>query len=299
MGIMARLGRFVVTVTKFVLSIGLVAWLAVCAFLWCKQDMFLYPSDSMAAVPHHAFGPFQEASLEIMPGMTLRFLEVAPQAGKPVLMFLHGNGDMRLVEAGMHSPRLLEGILNKLAKQGYGVVIAEFEGYAGNPGHRGEVALVRDAHAYAAHIRREWPGSPLVLWGESMGTGTAVGLATDTRVEGIVLDAPFTSLAEVAELAIPMVPARFLITGRFDSLARMPTVTAPVFVMHGDLDRLIPSWMGHRIYEAASCQAGSLFMAEASHTVWTTDRTGQAGLAVERFMARAAAGELPACEQTR
>ncbi len=91
-----------------------------------------------------------------------------------------------------------------------------------------------------------------LLWGESLGTAVAVALAATHEVGGVILDAPFTSIADVGAAAYPFVPVRWLIRDPFRSDRRIGEIKAPVLVLHGEQDRVVPIRFGERLFALAN-----------------------------------------------
>ena len=87
-----------------------------------------------------------------------------------------------------------------------------------------------------------------MLWGESLGTGVAVALAAEKPVGRVVLESPFSSAADVGAASYPFVPVRLLMKDQFRSDLRIGKVTAPVLMLHGDRDSVVPIALGERLY---------------------------------------------------
>ncbi|MFC7739110.1 alpha/beta hydrolase [Roseomonas sp. GCM10028921] len=208
----------------------------------------------------------------------------------PVILYLHGNGG----HAGHR-----EQALQPFAAVGYGVVLAEYRGYGGNPGLPTETGLIADAQAQASWATARWPGAPLVIWGESIGTGVAVALASERQAAGVVLDSPFTSARQVAADAIRWAPVALLLRHPFDSLTRLPKVRAPVFVLHGERDGVVPVEHGRRMFAEAPCPAGSTFLPGVGHPALLADRSAAARDAVMDFLARLRSREVTCPEIVR
>jgi fermentation-respiration switch protein FrsA (DUF1100 family) len=104
-----------------------------------------------------------------------------------------------------------------------------------------------------------------VLYGESLGSGVAVALAVDHDIAALVLEAPFTSVAEVAQCHFPYVPASRMVVDRFDSLSRIGKVRAPILVLHGERDRVVPIRYGRALLAAAPEPKEGWFAPEAGH----------------------------------
>lgn len=176
-------------------------------------------------------------------GLTLLawFMAPAREAG-PVVLYLHGNAG----NIGHRAYRLAP-----IQALGWGMLLLEYRGFGGNPGRPWETGLVADAHAGLAALREMGlPPSAILLWGESLGSGLAVRLAAEQPVGAVLLEAPFTSITDIARSRYPFVPVRWLLRDRFDSLSLVGRLTAPVLVMHGARDGIVPVAMGRAIHAA-------------------------------------------------
>lgn len=239
------------------------------------------------ALLFHPFpGPLPEPMAAGYPQLTMRHLDVPggprlafwgsdPAPGKPVVLYLHGNGGSAAYRGFLVAP---------YAERGWGVVLAEYRGWSGNAGHPSESGLQADALAFADWAAREWPGHPLIVWGESLGTSLALGVAAERPVLGVVLDAPFTSITEVAARVYPWMPVRWLVRSPFDSMALLPKVTAPVMVVHGLADELIPPEMGRELHDAAPNPGPLLLMPGLGHTALLRDPGSSGAKAVQHFL---------------
>lgn len=177
-------------------------------------------------------------------------------ADRPVLVYLHGNGG----NVGDRAPRI-----RRFAEAGWGGLFLDYRGYGGNPGMPSEQGLLADARAALAAIDRLGLGDRVVLYGESLGTGVAVALAAERAVTALVLESPYTSIADVARAHYPFLPVDLLLKDRFDALARIGAVGAPLLVLQGGRDRIIPDRLGRRLYDAATAPKHIWHAADAGH----------------------------------
>ena len=90
-----------------------------------------------------------------------------------------------------------------------------------------------------------------MLWGVSLGTGAAVALAAERPVGKVVLEAPYTSIADIAALVFPFIPVRMLLKDQFRSDLRIGKLAAPLLVMHGERDHVVPLRFGERLFALA------------------------------------------------
>ena len=168
----------------------------------------------------------------------------AAQADQATIVYFHGN-------AGHHGDR--GPVVRYLWEAGYGVLLAGYRGYGGNPGTPSEAGLAADARAAAGWLAEQGVNPAcIVLYGESLGSGVAVRLASERRVAAVVLESPFSSVADVGQAHYPIFPVKLLLRDRFDSLSRIAGIGAPLLVMHGEADRTVPIRFGRRLFAAAA-----------------------------------------------
>ena len=140
--------------------------------------------------------------------------------------------------------------MQEITAAGSSVLILDYRGYGKSDGGPSEGGLYRDADAGYRYLIDAGRGAGnIVLHGESLGTAVAVDLAARHECGGVVLEAPFTSAREVASRALPLIGP--LITWGFDSKSKMPRVHAPVLVIHGTSDEVIPFELGQALFAAA------------------------------------------------
>ncbi|WP_169742852.1 alpha/beta hydrolase [Muricoccus aerilatus] len=259
--------------------VGLLAlvWLLAVALLWWFQERVMFPAGGGVLGDPSPGSHFSAHVVRNADELQLRFWAAEPQAGMPVILYLHGNGG----HAGHR-----EKALRPFTAAGYGVVLAEYRGYGGNPGLPTEKGLITDARAQADWAVARWPDAPFVLWGESIGTGVAVTLAAERQFAGVILDSPFTSVRQIAASAFRWAPVRLLLRHPFDSLARLPEVRAPVFVLHGERDGIVPVEQGRRMLAEAPCPAGGAFLPGVGHPALLADQGTAARQAALGFLAR-------------
>jgi uncharacterized protein len=130
-------------------------------------------------------------------------------------------------------------------------------------------------------VRQSYDTARLIAYGESLGTGVAVRLASEQPLAGLILDAPYTSTADVASLTYWYVPVSWLMLDQFRSLDIIQKVKAPILILHGTDDRTIPFAFGERLFEAAPEPKRFVRIEGGSHTR-NLEQGGMA--AVEEFL---------------
>ena len=181
---------------------------------------------------------------------------------RPTIVYFHGNGGHIGYRGAKVRPYL---------DAGFGVLLVSYRGYGGNPGSPDEEGLYADGRAAMAFVAaRGVPPERTVLCGESLGTGVAVHIAAEQArasqpVGALVLEAPLSSAADVGAHHYPWAPVRWLMKDRFDSKAKIAAVGTPVFVFHGERDRVVPIRFGRALFDAAIDPKESLWIPEAGH----------------------------------
>jgi pimeloyl-ACP methyl ester carboxylesterase len=180
---------------------------------------------------------FVERTVRESDGTRLRIWESGPAAkGKPTIVFFYGNAgtlsDFAAVGEDLHT-------------LGYGVVLGSYRGYSGNPGDPSEKGLFADARAILGALPHGY--GPVVVWGQSLGTGVAARMAAEGRASGLVLQSPYTSLVDIAAMQYPLFPVRLLDRDPFDTFSLVPRIRMPVLIIHGTDDGTVPFWMGERL----------------------------------------------------
>jgi len=235
-------GRIVRVLTWLVL-VPLAAYLALLVLMFVYQRQLQYfPDRSRPQLGELARLGVREVTLHTADGLTLLSWYLAPRDGGPVVLYCHGNGGHIAYRADRIAP---------FAKAGYGMLLLEYRGYGGNPGSPSEAGFFADAAAAVDFLAAESiPPDRIVLYGESLGTGVAVEVAAGRKVAALVLESPFTSLAAVAQYHYPFIPAYWLTLDRFDSLSRIAHVRAPILVLQGGRDRIVPPHFGQALFAA-------------------------------------------------
>jgi fermentation-respiration switch protein FrsA (DUF1100 family) len=227
-------------VLKWLLVTALVGYGAIAALAYFAQRSLMYFPDRTRTAPAAAgFPQADEIVLTTSDGERVIAWHVAPRGDKPVVLYFHGNGGALDLRAERFA---------RIVADGTGLVALSYRGYGGSTGRPSEAGLLRDAQAVYAFAAARYPAERLVLFGESLGSGVAVALAAEHKVGKVVLEAPFTSAVDIGAAAYPFLPVRLLMHDQFRSDERIGKVTAPVLVLHGARDTIVPIAYGERLY---------------------------------------------------
>ena len=226
--------------------------------LFFAQRSFLFPIPTAERTTPQAAGfpEAQEHVLTTADGEKVIVWHVPARPGHPVILYFHGNGDFL---AGFF------GRFRDVIADGTGVVALSYRGYAGSSGQPSEHGLLQDAAAAYAFTTARYSADSIVVWGFSLGTGVAVALAADRPVGRVILEAPYTSIADVAASAFWFAPVRLLMRDQFRSDERIARVKVPLLVMHGALDPTIPVAFGERLFALANEPKRFVRLARGGH----------------------------------
>jgi fermentation-respiration switch protein FrsA (DUF1100 family) len=228
---------------EWLLLIAICAYCAAVALLYLGPRAFLFPAIPTRTAPALVGLPqAEELIVDTSDGERLIVWHVPPAGNKPVVLFFHGNGDTLAGRAGR---------FRQLTAAGVGLVAPAFRGYAGSSGRPSEEGLRKDAAAVYAFATARYSAQRIALWGYSLGSGIAVGLAAERPIAKLILEAPFTSAVDVAAGLLPIIPVRLLMKDQFRSDEKIGNVKAPILMLHGERDRAISIAYGKRLFALA------------------------------------------------
>jgi fermentation-respiration switch protein FrsA (DUF1100 family) len=214
------------------------------AFMYVAQRAMMYFPETTRVPPADAgLAGAEEVVLKASDGEQIIVWHLPPRGDKPVVLYFHGNGG---------SLRYRVDRFRALTADGTGLIALSYRGYGGSSGSPTEPGLIADAMAAYDFAAARYAPSRIVLWGESLGTGVAVALAAERPVARIVLEAPFSSAADVGMRAYPFLPVRLLMKDQFRSDERIARINVPILILHGALDRVVPMALGERLYGLAN-----------------------------------------------
>ncbi|MEZ5851746.1 MAG: alpha/beta hydrolase [Hyphomicrobiaceae bacterium] len=241
-------------------GIALVAfYVAVVVAAWLGQRRLMYHPDARRVAPAQAgLSMAREREIVTPDGQRLVAWQIDARPGQPTILYFHGN-------AGNLTDRAARA--SRYAAVGYGFFIVSYRGYGGSTGRPSEANNIADARlAYDRLVSEGVPPSMIVVYGESLGSGVAVQLAAARKVAAVILDAPYTSMIEMALLRYPFLPARHLLLDRYDSKRHIKDIAAPVLVLHGERDTVIPVAMGQALHAAAGEPKHIVIFPHGRHT---------------------------------
>jgi fermentation-respiration switch protein FrsA (DUF1100 family) len=209
------------------------------------NSLLYFPSPVIAETPDRAGMDYRELALDTDDGVRLHGWWIGARAeALGHLLVCHGN-------AGNVGDRVLHAAL--LTAAGFDVLLFDYRGYGRSDGRPSEAATYRDARAALACLRGQPgvdPGRVFYL-GESLGAAIALDLALEHRPAGLAMLSAFAGIREMARFLYPFVPAA-LVPDAYPTLRRIAALRAPLLILHGDRDEIVPLAQAQALFDAAS-----------------------------------------------
>ena len=250
-GVHRRRSR-VATVTLLVAT----ALVVLVGAVWLLQRRLIYFPDRTLPVVSNALPDAESVVLRTDDDLSLgAWFVPAADPTAPVVIIFNGN-------AGNRGDRI--DLAAGLASRGLAVLLFDYRGYGGNGGRPTEKGLARDARAARAFVDTRWQG-PVIYFGESLGSAVAARLAAEAEPTALVLRSPFPSLAAVGRVHYPFLPVGPLLWDDFRTMKWMELVDAPVLVVVGTEDEVVPIRLSNELFEAIAAPKARLVIEGARH----------------------------------
>jgi len=160
------------------------------------------------------------------------------------ILFLHGN-------AGSLENRIHK--INHFNDMDVNFLIVAWRGFSGNKGKPTENGLYIDAKSAVKWLKNKGVNEEeIIIYGESLGTGVGTEIAQNKNFAGIILESPFTSMVDAGADKYPIFPIRLLLKDKYESYKKIKNIKSPILIMHGEVDKIVPFWMGKKMYELAN-----------------------------------------------
>lgn len=211
---------------------------------FAQRKLMYFPDRARVAPASVGLANVEERVLKTPDGAQVIAWYGKAQPGQPTLLYFHGNGGSLSIRAER---------IRRFMAEGWGVYMMTYRGYGGSTGSPTEVHNVADARlAYGALVHEGVAPKSIIAYGESLGTNIAVRIAAEREVGAVILDAPYTSIVDVAAGAYPFVPVRFILTDRYETARYIASVKVPLLILHGARDGVVPVAMGKELHRLAN-----------------------------------------------
>lgn len=210
-----------------------------------EERFIFYPVAEIDQSPRDYRLPFDDVFFTTRDGVRLNGWFVPYAGAKTTLLWFHGN-------AGNIGHRL--GNIRPLhRKVKIHIFIFDYRGYGRSEGKVSEEGTYRDAEAALAYLRSRKDVDPqrIIFFGRSLGAAVAAELATRAECLALILETPFASIREMARVAFPLLPIGPLLRTQYNTVDKVKGVKAPLLVLHGDRDDVVPFEQGKKVFDAA------------------------------------------------
>jgi pimeloyl-ACP methyl ester carboxylesterase len=247
-------------VRSVIAIVGVVALLLGSAWLLQRRMIYL-PSAEPVAEASAVIAGATDVTLLTSDGLRLGAWFVPAQRAvdrEAAVLLAPGNAGSRAGRAPL---------AQALAGRGLSVLLMDYRGYGGNPGSPTEEGLARDVRAARSYLLEEagYSADRLLYFGESLGTGVVVELATEHPPAGMVLRSPYVDLAALGQEHYPYLPIRLLLRDRFPLRDQLRTLQTPVSVVYGSADSIVPATQSRSVAQAAPALVDEVEIVGADH----------------------------------
>lgn len=210
-------------------------------YFWQRHLIYL-PIRNKPNIDDYAVKGLDEVHFKTDDGLTLYAWYKPARPSFPTLVYVHGNAG----HIGYRVP-----IAEAFIHLGFGVFLLEYRGYGGNPGTPHEQGLYKDGNAAIQYLKGQGVLlNQMILFGESLGSGVATQLALNHSVCAVVLLSPYTSMTDLARYHYPWVWLKPW--DRFESLKKISRIKAPLLIIHGTKDDIVPIQQARALYSRAN-----------------------------------------------
>ncbi len=243
---------------SFLYTVAIIYGLLVGALYYFQRNLLYMPDKNIGAPEQYGLEGFTDLRTTTADGVAIQLWYRKAAGNFPTIVYFHGNAAHIGNRAGK---------LYALAAQGFGVLAVSYRGYGASEGAPTETGLYQDARAAIEFLTKTHnvPLAQIMFYGESLGTGVAMQMATEYHIGGVVLEAPYTSVAARAAEIYFYVPVALLIKDRFDSLGKAPSLKAPLLLLHGELDQTIPVRQGRMLFSAVASPKKAIYFPHVNH----------------------------------
>tara|TARA_Y100001960_G_scaffold39163_1_gene37738 strand:- start:409 stop:1224 length:816 start_codon:yes stop_codon:yes gene_type:complete len=220
--------KIIISVIVFILFYGYVLY-----YFYTNQNSILYLPQARVESEISNFAveeDYTEFKYKTKDGLDLTALYKEPKEGMPIIVFFNGNAAK--IERANSS-------IEKFIELGYGGVINIYRGYGANPGKPSKQNFFTDGQTLINIIKEKFPENEIIIFGYSIGSGTATYLASKNNIKALIIESGFSAASDVAKDKYPFLPVDALMQDKFLNKDYIKDVKSPIIMIHGDEDRVV------------------------------------------------------------
>lgn len=217
---------------KYVIALSIGFYIVIGSALYLFQEKLLFlPTQLEESYTYQFDLPFEELDFIPEEGVRLNALYFRSEQPRGVILYSHGNaGDLSRWGA----------IASRFVKYNYDVLVWDYRSYGKSKGPRSEIAFYNDAEHIYDFLLTKYNAEEIIIYGRSLGTGISTYLASNKQCQQLILETPYYSIVDVAQYRFPIFPVEKLMSYKFPSYKYLPDVNAPVTIIHGTDDSVVP-----------------------------------------------------------
>jgi pimeloyl-ACP methyl ester carboxylesterase len=257
-----RPGRTLWKALSRVAVIAGIAYAMAAGYMYFNQRSFIFiPTGELGTPEEKGLTGVSVETVAMSDGTKVAVWRADPAARRaPTVLYFHGNS----ANVSARWKRF-----KQILDSGFGLYAPSYRGYAGSEGSPSEEALISDGLEHFDRIAAT--GSPMLIHGESLGSGVAAAVAAERpQTDLLVLEAPYTALIDMAWNRYPWLPVGLMMKDPMPTRDRIGKIDAPVLIVHGTEDRIIPVEHGRRLFEYAKPPRQLVIVEGGSHSnLWS------------------------------
>lgn len=241
---------------KFLIVATLTVYLAVMTIFYTIQEHIIFRPVSLELSHQFDFDvPFEELFFETDENTTINALLFKAKVPKGVILYFHGNAG-NLQRWGE--------ITSQFTNYNYDVLVIDYRNYGKSSKTLSEAGLYHDAlFCYDWLAAQNYKN--IISYGRSLGCAMASYVASKRQVSHVILETPFYSIADVAVRRFPIFPVKKLIKYHFPNNEFASRISAPVTIIHGTNDRVVPIDSALRLHQIYGIKATFIQVDGAMH----------------------------------
>jgi pimeloyl-ACP methyl ester carboxylesterase len=219
-----------------------VIYISVALFFYFFQELLLFRPTELADDYKFNFDfPFEERNFEMKDGAVINAIFIPAENERGVLLYFHGNTG---------SLERWGPIAKYFTQFGYSILIPDYRGYGKSTGVRSMQSFFNDALFLYQDLQKTYEENQIVIYGRSIGTGTASWLASQTKSKALILETPYFSVADITSIRLLFLPTSRILRFPFPSHRYLKSVETPIHIIHGTKDAVVSYSSGMKLYES-------------------------------------------------
>ncbi|MGB0885146.1 MAG: alpha/beta hydrolase [Chitinophagales bacterium] len=224
----------------YILIVPLVLYFIIMLFFYKMQESFLFhPVKTEANFKYQFPNTFEEKYFETPNNGNIHGLYFNAEKSKGIVLYWHGNAGNLEDWAWVYQ---------NFVNLNYDVLVLDYRKFGKSTGNWSEENFINDAQYVYNELKKNYKENEIVIYGRSIGTGIATQLAANNQPKALILETPYYSIEDLAKRMLPIFPVKYLLKYRFESNLFITKVSAPIYILHGTKDNVVPYKSGKKLY---------------------------------------------------